>query len=427
MDSSKSSDEKIKVDEALADNLSLVRLTDCINFEKIDLDKRLSMNPNRKVIEFESKFPMRKMDSFCDVKIGGTPSRSERSYFENGTHLWVSISEMDGNTITDTKEKLTDEGVANSNVKLIKAGTTLLSFKLSIGKTAIAGADLYTNEAIAGLEILENEKENISDQYLYHLFSAKLINLEKDGRNAMGSSLNSKFLKQLKIPVPPLSIQQKIITETEAIEAKEAEAKKVIEEKRQAITKLFDSIDADQVTLKSITSKIGSGATPPSNLGADAVNNTSVGVGALNSINSKIEKINWKPDLILASYHGIPKKYFDKGDPYHCYCHKTSRLIHEKFNNIEIKTTFQSRFGPEEWLQPYTDKTLESLPKEGIKNVLTICPGFSSDCVETLEEILIQGKESFMEAGGENFDMIPCLNDNEDHIKLLNSLIKRNI
>ena len=147
----------------------------------------------------------------------------------------------------------------------------------------------------------------------------------------------------------------------------------------------------------------------------------------VNSINSKIEKINWKPDLILASYHGIPKKYFDKGDPYHCYCHKTSRLIHEKFNNIEIKTTFQSRFGPEEWLQPYTDKTLESLPKEGIKNVLTICPGFSSDCVETLEEILIQGKESFMEAGGENFDMIPCLNDNEDHIKLLNSLIKRNI
>ncbi len=147
----------------------------------------------------------------------------------------------------------------------------------------------------------------------------------------------------------------------------------------------------------------------------------------VNSINSKIENINWKPDLILASYHGIPKKYFDKGDPYHCYCHKTTRLISEKFNEIKIKTTFQSRFGPEEWLQPYTDKTLEKLPKEGIKNVLAICPGFSSDCVETLEEILIQGKESFMQAGGENFDMIPCLNDNDDHIKLLNSLIERNI
>ncbi len=147
----------------------------------------------------------------------------------------------------------------------------------------------------------------------------------------------------------------------------------------------------------------------------------------VNSINTKIENLTWKPDLILASYHGIPKKYFDKGDPYHCYCHKTSRLISEKFNKIKIKTTFQSRFGPQEWLQPYTDKTLENLPKEGIKNVLAICPGFSSDCVETLEEILIQGKETFMEAGGENFDMIPCLNDNEDHIKLLNNLIKKSI
>ena len=147
----------------------------------------------------------------------------------------------------------------------------------------------------------------------------------------------------------------------------------------------------------------------------------------VNSINKKIKEINWKPDLILASYHGIPKKYFDKGDPYHCYCHKTSRLISEKFNLIEIKTTFQSRFGPQEWLQPYTDKTLESLPKEGKKNILTICPGFSSDCVETLEEILIQGKESFMNSGGENFDMIPCLNDNEDHIFLLKSLIQRSI
>jgi len=147
----------------------------------------------------------------------------------------------------------------------------------------------------------------------------------------------------------------------------------------------------------------------------------------VNSINKKISEINWKPDLIIASYHGIPKKYFDKGDPYHCYCHKTTRLISEKFNSIEIKTTFQSRFGPQEWLKPYTDKTLENLPKEGKKNILTICPGFSSDCVETLEEILIQGKESFINSGGKNFDMIPCLNDNDDHILLLKSLIERSI
>ena len=147
----------------------------------------------------------------------------------------------------------------------------------------------------------------------------------------------------------------------------------------------------------------------------------------VNSINQKLSSINWKPDLILASYHGIPQKYFDKGDPYHCYCHKTTRLISEKLTSIEIKTTFQSRFGPEKWLQPYTDKTLESLPKEGKKNVLAICPGFSSDCVETLEEIQIQGKESFLDSGGENFDMVPCLNDNDDHIVLLKSLIQKNI
>jgi len=147
----------------------------------------------------------------------------------------------------------------------------------------------------------------------------------------------------------------------------------------------------------------------------------------VNSINKKINEINWKPDLIIASYHGIPKKYFDKGDPYHCYCHKTTRLISEKFTSIKIQTTFQSRFGPQEWLQPYTDKTLENLPKEGIKNILTICPGFSSDCVETLEEILIQGKESFINAGGLNFDMVPCLNDNDDHIFLLKSLIENNL
>ena len=146
-----------------------------------------------------------------------------------------------------------------------------------------------------------------------------------------------------------------------------------------------------------------------------------------NSIEKKISEINWQPDLIIASYHGIPKKYFEKGDPYHCYCHKTTRLMREKFDKVPIETTFQSRFGPQEWLQPYTDKTLENLPKTGKKNILVICPGFSSDCVETLEEISIQGKESFLNSGGLKFDVIPCLNDNEDHIKLLNNLVQGHI
>ncbi len=143
------------------------------------------------------------------------------------------------------------------------------------------------------------------------------------------------------------------------------------------------------------------------------------------SIKDKVQSINWKPDLILISYHGIPKSYFDKGDPYQCYCQKTSRLIKEKYSDIELCTTFQSRFGPSEWLQPYTDKTLEKLPKDGKKNILVICPGFASDCVETLEEINIQGKESFLKNGGENFDLIPCLNDNSNHIHLFEVLIKR--
>ena len=145
----------------------------------------------------------------------------------------------------------------------------------------------------------------------------------------------------------------------------------------------------------------------------------------VNSIEKKINEINWKPDLILSSYHGIPKSYFDKGDPYHCYCHKTTRLIKEKFDQVDIQTTFQSRFGPQEWLKPYTDKTIEDLPDKGVKNLLVICPGFASDCVETLEEINIQARESFLEKGGKKFDLVPCLNDNSDHINLFEKLIRR--
>ena len=146
------------------------------------------------------------------------------------------------------------------------------------------------------------------------------------------------------------------------------------------------------------------------------------------SIENKINEIDWEPDLVLASYNGIPKKYFDKGDPYHCYCHKTTRLISENLRlKIPIITTFQSRFGPQEWLQPYTDKTLEKLPKENKKKIIVICPGFASDCVETLEEISMEGKESFFDAGGEKFDFVSCLNDNEDHIKLFEHLTNKYI
>ena len=144
------------------------------------------------------------------------------------------------------------------------------------------------------------------------------------------------------------------------------------------------------------------------------------------SIRKALKKIHWKPDVIVASYHGIPKKYFDKGDPYHCYCQKTTRLVVEQMKiEIPIITTFQSRFGPEEWLKPYTDETIDNLPKEGKKKILLICPGFASDCVETLEEISIEAKESFMENGGENFVTVPCLNHNKEHIDLLEHLVSK--
>ncbi len=145
-----------------------------------------------------------------------------------------------------------------------------------------------------------------------------------------------------------------------------------------------------------------------------------------NSLNHSLAKIKWRPDLIIASYHGIPRKYFLKGDPYHCYCHKTTRLLKERFNKkIPFLTTFQSRFGPEKWLEPYTEEKLIELAKKNIKNIVIICPGFSSDCIETLEEINLRAKEVFIKNGGKNFFMVPCLNDNKDHITLLANLVKK--
>ena len=140
-------------------------------------------------------------------------------------------------------------------------------------------------------------------------------------------------------------------------------------------------------------------------------------------------KKNKKPQKIIFSYHGIPKRYLTNGDPYHCFCLKTTRLVKEHLGLLddEIMTTFQSRFGKEEWLKPYTSETLKELPKQGIKNIHIISPGFSSDCLETLEELEEENKEYFMESGGENYHYIPCLNDHDDHIDLFVNLIKKHI
>lgn len=132
-----------------------------------------------------------------------------------------------------------------------------------------------------------------------------------------------------------------------------------------------------------------------------------------------------KSQKLIFSYHGIPKKYLLKGDPYYCFCQKTTRLVVEKMKikKDDYITTFQSRFGPDEWLTPYTNKTLENLPKEGIKKIHILSPGFSSDCLETIEELEQENKKIFLAAGGKKYYYIPCLNNDHLHIKLLSELI----
>ncbi len=137
-----------------------------------------------------------------------------------------------------------------------------------------------------------------------------------------------------------------------------------------------------------------------------------------------------RPEKLVVSYHGMPQRYLRQGDPYHCQCQKTTRLLKERlgWEDTEITTTFQSVFGPEEWLKPYTVEEVARLAREdGIKRIAVMAPAFSADCIETLEEINEEIRESFEEAGGEEFIYIPCLNDDDAHIKALASVVDDNL
>jgi len=136
-----------------------------------------------------------------------------------------------------------------------------------------------------------------------------------------------------------------------------------------------------------------------------------------------------QPDILVASYHGMPLRYLTQGDPYHCQCQKMTRLLRERlgWDADKIMTTFQSKFGPEDWLQPYTVEEVARLAKAGKKKIAVIAPAFSADCIETLEEINEEIRESFEHAGGERFDYIPCLNDDDAHIEALVGIIKANL
>jgi ferrochelatase len=147
------------------------------------------------------------------------------------------------------------------------------------------------------------------------------------------------------------------------------------------------------------------------------------------SFETECKKLSFAPDVILASFHGIPKDYFIKGDPYYCHCAKTYRLLRERLKLDESKflMTFQSRFGSAEWLQPYTDATVRRLAEAGVKNLAVITPGFAADCLETLEEIAVENAEIFHQHGGENFAAMPCLNDSELGMDVIETVVRREL
>jgi len=147
------------------------------------------------------------------------------------------------------------------------------------------------------------------------------------------------------------------------------------------------------------------------------------------SLQAGLAKLSFKPDLIIASFHGMPEEYLTKGDPYHCQCAKTTRLLREKLGLGEdaLMMTFQSRFGTAEWLKPYTIDTVQALPGKGVKNLAVITPGFAADCLETLEEIAMENAHVFKQAGGENFAAIPCLNDSEAGMAVIRDVVGREL
>ncbi len=147
------------------------------------------------------------------------------------------------------------------------------------------------------------------------------------------------------------------------------------------------------------------------------------------SVEKSLSELDWKPERILCSFHGLPKENLTKGDPYHCHCHKTARLLRDRLSMDEdyLITVFQSRFGPKEWLQPYADKTVGELAQNGVKRIAMLSPGFAVDCVETLEEIAIGLEETFVENGGEQFSYIPCLNAEKSGLDMIEWLVRREL
>jgi ferrochelatase len=147
------------------------------------------------------------------------------------------------------------------------------------------------------------------------------------------------------------------------------------------------------------------------------------------SLQAGLARLDFEPEVVIASFHGLPRDYLDKGDPYHCQCQKTTRLLRERLGwpKEKLRITFQSRFGRAEWLQPYTDVTIAELAREGVRRMAVITPGFSADCLETLEEIAIRAGETFRENGGTHFAALPCLNDSDEGMRVIEHVVRREL
>ncbi|MEH3099270.1 ferrochelatase [Sphingomonas adhaesiva] len=144
------------------------------------------------------------------------------------------------------------------------------------------------------------------------------------------------------------------------------------------------------------------------------------------NVRKGLSALDFVPDAVIASFHGMPQRTLELGDPYHCHCRKTARLLGEALG-MEMTVAFQSRFGRAKWLEPATDTTLEAMPARGIRKVAIVAPGFSADCLETLEELAIRGRESFVASGGTDFAYLPCLNDTAEGIEMLRTLLSREL
>ena len=144
------------------------------------------------------------------------------------------------------------------------------------------------------------------------------------------------------------------------------------------------------------------------------------------SVRTGLAALDHAPDAIVATFHGMPARTLVLGDPYHCQCLKTARLLSEALG-MRVDVSFQSRFGRAKWLEPYTETVLAALPTQGVRRIAVVAPGFSADCLETLEEIAIRGRETFMAAGGEQFTYLPCLNDSPEGVAMLRQLVQREL